>query len=122
MRHVVVRVGETERREHERGAQRRERGCERLRELGRGCRAITGVVRVLDNVEVDGRRAEDRECGAVLGRRISMTSSPGWKWPCTSHLRIGSGYAGGLPANTVTTATPGCAAMKWPQPSTASSR
>src|SRR5205823_7988082 len=35
---------------------------------------------------------------------------------------IGSGYASGLPANTVTTVTPGCAAMKRAQPSTASSR
>src|SRR5690349_11200425 len=56
-------------------------------------------------------------------RRVSITSSPGAKPDCTSHLRIGSvGYAGGLPANTVTTVAPGCAAMKFAQPKTASSR
>src|SRR2546430_9605797 len=56
-------------------------------------------------------------------RRVSITSSPGAKPDCTSHLRIGLvGYFGGLPANTVMTVAPGCADMKFAQPRTVSSR
>src|SRR5258708_11234672 len=51
-----------------------------------------------------------------------MTSSPGANPLWTSQVRIGCGYACGLPANTVTTVAPGCTARNRAHPSTASSR
>ena len=66
VRHVVIGVGETERREHERGIERGERGAERVDEhVGRD-RAVAGVVGVLDELEVHRRRVEQVERGGVL--------------------------------------------------------
>ena len=122
VRHVVIGIGEPERRDHERRAQRGERGRERVDEH-LGCDGpVTGVVRVLDELEVHGRRAQDVERGVVLASgspsRRRPARSPTARPTCAS----GRSGTGGFPANTVTTNAPGCAAMKLPQLKTASSR
>ena len=109
VRHVVIGVGEPERREHERGLERGERRRQHRRPARRarpdGHRGCTCARRIRGAPGVASSRSS---AAASSWRRVSITSSPGAKPDCTSHLRIGSvGYAGGLPANTVTTVTPG---------------
>src|SRR2546430_11113479 len=82
-----------------------------------------GVYVCSTNSRCTGIASRTASAASSSCRRVSITSSPGAKPDCTSHLRIGLvGYSGGLPANTVTTDAPGCAAMKFAQPRTASSR
>src|SRR4029078_2646520 len=59
---------------------------------------------------------------ASSARRATCTSSPYSNPHTVSHRSIGFGYSVGRPAKTVITVTPGCAAMRYEQPSTESSR
>ena len=96
--HVVVRVREAERRDHQRRLQPLECRCQQLDEVFGWRRDVARVVRVLDAREVDRRRREDLQCGLVLGpahgHDVVTRSEPTLHVPCAHRVRVRGRIAG----------------------------